>query len=320
MFRKSVEVYFLSAILIGIIGAFSPAASSTDDFILSRNITGGYLSNPEGIAVDSAGTIWVTNYSDNSVTKLNFSGKPLSPATSFTGGGLNRPLGIAIDSEGNVWVANYGNNSVSKLDSMGKLLSPATGFTGGGLNRPLGIAIDSEGNVWVANYGNNSGSQLDPSGKPIPPATGFTVSGFKHPFGIAIDGAGNVSVANEGISITELIGAASPAEGGGAFSGSPFGALINKGEKTMETLNVFGAEMLPNELGLLKIIVGVGFIGWMLLFLVQAVWMANAPGEEIGLDEYGCHYDKKTETYYCVTGPFAGRGFSSKQEMLRLAA
>ncbi|HXN07879.1 MAG TPA: hypothetical protein VN944_12540, partial [Nitrospiria bacterium] len=69
-----------------------------------------------------------------------------------------------------------------------------------------------------------------------------------------------------------------------------------------------------------KIIVGVGFIGWMLLFLVQAVWMANAPGEESGLDEYGCHFDKKTETYYCVTGQLAGRDFSNKEEMLKLVA
>src|ERR1700693_471017 len=100
MFRKSVEVNFLSAILIGIIGAFSPAASSTDDFIPFRNITGGYLSNPEGIAVDSAGTIWVTNYSDNSVTKLNFSGKPLSPATALLAAGFTGRLGFATTSRG----------------------------------------------------------------------------------------------------------------------------------------------------------------------------------------------------------------------------
>lgn len=88
----------------------------------------------------------------------------------------------------------------------------------------------------------------------------------------------------------------------------------------METLNVFGAEMLPNELSLLKIIVGIGFIGWMLLFLVQTVWLANTPGEESGLDEYGCHLDKKTGIYHCVTGQLSGRDFSSKQEMLKLAA
>ena len=88
----------------------------------------------------------------------------------------------------------------------------------------------------------------------------------------------------------------------------------------METLNVFGAEMLHNELTILPIIVGVGFIGWMVLFLVQTVWLSNFPGEESGLDEYGCHAEKKTGIYHCVTGQLAGKKFSSKEEMLKLAA
>ena len=87
----------------------------------------------------------------------------------------------------------------------------------------------------------------------------------------------------------------------------------------MVTLNVLGAEMLPNELTILPIIVGVGFIGWMLLLLAN-VLLTNIPGEEIGLDEYGCHFDEKTEIYHCITGQLAGRDFSSKKQMLKLAA
>ncbi len=96
--------------------------------------------------------------------------------------------------------------------------------------------------------------------------------------------------------------------------------FLKLGGKTMETLTLLGAEMLPNELTLLKIIVGVGFIGWMLLLLVQTVLLTNIPGEESGLDEYGCHLDKKTGIYHCVAGQLAGRDFSSKKEMLKLAA
>ena len=88
----------------------------------------------------------------------------------------------------------------------------------------------------------------------------------------------------------------------------------------METLNAFGAEMLPHELTILPILVGIGFIGWMLLLLVQAVYTSNAPGEESGLDEYGCHFDEKTGTYHCITGRLAGKDFSSKEEMLKRAA
>ncbi|MBI3352952.1 MAG: hypothetical protein HY036_10290 [Nitrospirae bacterium] len=327
MFGKSLKINFLLAALIGIMGlSFSGrtpstlTAGTTDNFIPAQIITSGALTNPEGIAFDFAGNLWATNYGDNSVTKLDSNGKPLSPSTGFTGGGLNKPLGIAIDSTGNVWVTNYGNNSITKLDSNGKPLSPSGGFTGGGLNKPLGIAIDSTGNVWVANEGNNSITKLDPSGKPLSPSTGFAVNGLKLPFGIAIDSTGNVWVANEGNRITELIGVASPAEGEGAFSSNPLKTLLNKGGKTMETLTLLGAEMLPNELTLLKIIIGVGFLGWMMLLLVQAVWLDGSPVLRSSLDEYGCHYNKKHGGYHCVTGPFARKTFASKEEMLKLAA
>jgi hypothetical protein len=38
-----------------------------------------------------------------------------------------------------------------------------------------------------------------------------------------------------------------------------------------------GAVMLQNELTLLKIIVGVGFLVWMMLMFVQVVWMNQRP-------------------------------------------
>lgn len=36
-----------------------------------------------------------------------------------------------------------------------------------------------------------------------------------------------------------------------------------------------------------------------------------------GLDPYGCHHDRKQGGYHCHRGSFAGRSFSSKEEMLR---
>jgi streptogramin lyase len=142
--------------LIGLTGlilskgtSYTVAAETTDHFTPVRNFTGGVLTNPVGITFDSAGNIWMTHYDNNSVTKLNRNGKPLSPIGGFTGGGLNEPLGIAIDSVGNVWIANFGNNSVTKLDSNGKAISPSGGFTSDRLKLPYALAIDSEGNVWV---------------------------------------------------------------------------------------------------------------------------------------------------------------------------
>ncbi len=87
----------------------------------------------------------------------------------------------------------------------------------------------------------------------------------------------------------------------------------------MET--TFGSIMLPNELLLLKVIIGMGFFGWMMLLLVQAVWLDGSPViKKSSLDEYGCHYSKKHGGYHCVTGQFAGKIFSTKEEMLKRAA
>ncbi|MFI5304251.1 MAG: hypothetical protein ACHQYP_05575 [Nitrospiria bacterium] len=242
------------------------------------------------------------------------------PVRNITKESLANPEGIAVDPTGNIWVANYNDDSVSKRDSNGKLLSPSLGFTGGGLNKPLGIAIDATGNVWVANYGNNSVTKLDSSGKPLSPSSGFTVNGLNLPFSITIDTVGNVLVANEGNSITELIGAAVPDDAAGDFSGNRFDLFSNQGEKTMETLTLLGAELLPNELTLLKVLVGIGFVGWMMLLFVQAVWLDSSGVAKNGLDEYGGHYSKKHGGYHCVTGRFAGKSFASKEEMLKLAA
>jgi hypothetical protein len=49
--------------------------------------------------------------------------------------------------------------------------------------------------------------------------------------------------------------------------------------------------------------------------LVCASGIAAAHGG--GLDKYGCHNDRKHGGYHCHRGPLAGKGFASKQEMLK---
>jgi hypothetical protein len=327
MFQKYLKINFLLLPLIGIISLyffespFSLARKPPDQIKSTNQLIKGALTNPEGIAVDSTGNIWESAYASNGVLKFDPNGNLLSPPEGFTGGGINKPIGITVDSIGNIWVANYGNSSVTKLDTHGNPLSPLGGFTEGGLNRPIGIATDSVGNVWVANYGNDTVTELDTHGTPISPPEGFMVEGLRLPYSISIDSGGTVWVASEGNWITEMSGVALFPSGDKVL---PFPQLetllLNIGGKQMQTLNVLGAEMLPNELTLLKIIIGVGFIGWMFLFLVQTVFLTNIPGEESGLDEFGCHFDKETGIYHCLTGPFAGKDFKNKEEMLKLAA
>lgn len=96
---------------------------------------GGGLAEPEGIARDSEGVLWVANHAPgaNSVSLLAGPlgladlgkiqvGQPLSPNSGFAGAGLNRPYGLAIDKSGNLWVTNEGDDSVTMFVGAAKPL------------------------------------------------------------------------------------------------------------------------------------------------------------------------------------------------------
>jgi streptogramin lyase len=201
---------------------YAPAlGSAPPDYTIALTFTGGGLSGPQGIAIDSLGNAWVTSFSGNSVAKFSSSGTALSGTAGYTGGGLNEPFGIAIDASGNAWVANYGSKSVTELSSSG---SPAASspFAVGGLN-PQGIALDGTGNVWIANYGGNSVTKLTSSGTAAS-GSPYSVGGLNKPFAVAIDGSGGAWIANNGgNSVTGLTSS------GSALSGSPFtgGGLLS---------------------------------------------------------------------------------------------
>ena len=129
---------------------FGPTlTSSPNDWTVAIKYTDPSIKSPYGLAIDASGSIWVTNETGASVTKLSGIGTILSGATGFTGGGLLGPKGIAIDRSGNAWIANTGGSSIVKLGPSGTLLSGASGFTGGGIDAPVAIAVDSQANVYA---------------------------------------------------------------------------------------------------------------------------------------------------------------------------
>jgi len=90
--------------LSGFTAAGSPAGSAP---IYSS------LTQPTGIAIDAAGTIWITNSTSSGYLSAftPSTGAPIANAQSL--GSLNAPVQIAVDPSGNLWTANSGDNSVS---------------------------------------------------------------------------------------------------------------------------------------------------------------------------------------------------------------
>lgn len=156
--------------------------------------------NPSGIAIDSNGNIWVSNYGSNNVTELCGSNTAKCPAgmttgsvinTYTAGGTITNPSGIAIDATGNVWVPNFGSNSVTEFNSSGTLIGNFT--SGVGIN-PSSIVIDPTSFVWVTNQGSNSVTELSSTGTVITTYTSASGFNFNAPKGIAVGGVNFVWV------------------------------------------------------------------------------------------------------------------------------
>jgi serine/threonine-protein kinase len=143
--------------------------------------------SPGGVAVDSAGAVYVASEAMfGRVVKLA-SGSSTPSVLPFTG--LYQPQGVAVDKSGAVYVTDFNNRVVTlAAGSNSQTVLPFTG-----LNYPEGIATDGAGSVYVADRGNNRVVKLAPGSST---AEVLPFDGLKNPDGVAVDGPGNVYVAD----------------------------------------------------------------------------------------------------------------------------
>lgn len=185
------------------------------------------FNTPQGVAVDSAGNIFIADTVGHTIRRIT----PAGVVTTFAGGAgtpgsvdgagvLARfagPFGVTIDSAGNLYVTDSGNDTIRRISPAGVVSTIAgsaadVGGTADGtgvnarFNGPTGITIDPAGNLYVADYRNHTIRKVTSGGvvttlAGVPASGGFvngTGSGarFNGPFGVAADSAGNVYVAD----------------------------------------------------------------------------------------------------------------------------
>ena len=102
------------------------------------------LNQPEGLALDAAGNLYVANHGGDEVLIYNSSYAQKSSITQGIGG----PAGVAIDPYGNLWVANELNENVTEYIK-GKQNASATITEG--LGAPDSLVVDGLDNLWVLN-------------------------------------------------------------------------------------------------------------------------------------------------------------------------
>ncbi len=159
---------------------------------------------PSGVAVDSAGNVYVAEFYNSTIRKVTPAGMVTTLAglagSSGTNDGtgsaarFNGPNGVAVDSAGNVYVADPGNHAIRKVTPAAVVTTLAAYF-----GDPSGVAVDIAGNVYVADTefsGNFYGMifKVTPGG-----VVGKSIaSWYGKAIGVAVDGAGNAYVGDSG--------------------------------------------------------------------------------------------------------------------------
>ena len=127
------------------------------------------LSYPTGVARDGSGTLYIADYANHRLRKVDPSGVISTIAgtgvAGSTGDGgpaiaatLNRPFGIALDQHGDVFVSEFYGYRVRMITPEGVISTVAGGGTASGDGIPAtsasllprGIAIDEEGSLYIA--------------------------------------------------------------------------------------------------------------------------------------------------------------------------
>src|ERR1039458_5181452 len=137
------------------------------------------LSAPQGVAVDSGGSLYIGENGAGRVRKVWPGGIITTVAGTgsygFSGDGgaatdaqLSHLSGLALDSAHNLYIADYGNSRI-RMVSFGGLITTIAGdgsnipsYTGDGglataaqLNLPSGVAVGMDGNLYIAAAGDH---------------------------------------------------------------------------------------------------------------------------------------------------------------------
>jgi uncharacterized protein (TIGR03437 family) len=186
--------------------------------------TSAQLNNPSGVAVDSAGNLYIADQSNNRIRKVSNGvittvagngtlgyGGDGGPATSAQ---LTNPYGVAVDAAGNLYIADFGSSRIRKV-SNGVITTVAGNgtqdFSGDNgpatsaqLDAPRGVAVDSAGNLYIVDYSNHrirkvsNGIITTVAGNGTPGFSGdngpATSAQLYYPSGIAVDSAGSLYI------------------------------------------------------------------------------------------------------------------------------
>ena len=230
--------------------------------------TSALLYYPWGLALDSAGNIYIADSGNSCIRVVNTQTTPITIASvtippgdintvagictssglsgdsnAATSARLDIPWGVALDSAGNIYIADSSNARIRVVNTQatpitiaGATINPGyintvvgsspgfsgedTPVSGAQLNAPIGVALDAAGNLYIADQFNNrirvvntQTTQITIAGVTISPAYIATVAGsstkgfggdngpatsaaLSDPYAVTLDSTGNLYIAD----------------------------------------------------------------------------------------------------------------------------
>ncbi|AXT51674.1 T9SS C-terminal target domain-containing protein [Aquimarina sp. BL5] len=102
------------------------------------------LNTPNGIGVNSNNEIYICDHESNRILKYNDQGDELASYPTLTPAGIKK-----MPNSDDMLFVGYGNNTINLLASDGTITQL---FSGSPLNGPAGIAFDDSGTIFIGNF------------------------------------------------------------------------------------------------------------------------------------------------------------------------
>ncbi len=157
---------------------------------------------PYGVWLDTAGNIYVTEWLNSLIRKVDAHTGIISTVCGIPGGGyggdngpataarLSHPYAICTDIAGNIYIPDYNNQRIRKITAATGIITTiagngVNGFDGDGgmatnakLSFPNSVAVDTAGNVYFSEMGNSTIRRIDVAAGIIKTIAGTGTQGY----------------------------------------------------------------------------------------------------------------------------------------------